>query len=35
MKILTNDETIKAIKEITAEIEDQPKNIRLYVQGFS
>ncbi len=35
MQILTNEETIKAIKEITSEIEDQPTNIRLYVQGFS
>lgn len=35
MKILTTSETIKAIKDITAEIQDQPTNIRLYVSGFS
>lgn len=35
MKILTDKDTIKAIKDITAEMQDQPKNIRLYVAGFS
>lgn len=34
MKILTNHETVAAIKDIIDQQEDQPNIVRLYVAGF-
>lgn len=34
MKILTNDQTVEAIKEVMASQEGQPQNIRLYIAGM-
>jgi Fe-S cluster assembly iron-binding protein IscA len=34
MKITTNDQTVKAIKEVMASQEGQAQNIRLYIAGM-
>ncbi len=34
MKVLINEESVKAIKDIVDSTEDQPSNVRLYVAGF-
>ncbi len=34
MKIITNPETVAAIKEIIDQQENQPSMVRLYVAGF-
>ncbi len=34
MKIITNTETVAAIKDIIDQQEDQPSMVRLYVAGF-
>lgn len=34
MNVITNDETLKAMKSIIDGNEDQPSSVRLYVAGF-
>lgn len=34
MKVLINEESLKAIKSIVDSSEDQPASVRLYVAGF-